>query len=252
MNSVKSFARLTAFTGVLLLTACAGPKAPDGAAQVRDNLTQLQTDPQLASLAPVAIREAEQAVRLAEEPRDDKGLAKHFLYLAERKVETARALAQARYLEDQRGQINERATAARLNARTQETEALRRQLTELNAKQTERGLILTLGDVLFETGKSNLRTSAENNLTKLVEFLQQQPDRALVIEGHTDSMGSDTYNQELSQRRADSVKAYLVSQGVAPGKITAIGKGESSPVASNDSSSGRQLNRRVEIIIPDQ
>lgn len=252
MNSVKSFARLTAFTGVLLLTACAGPKAPDGVAQVRDNLTQLQTDPQLASLAPVAIREAEQAVRLAEEPRDDKGLAKHFLYLAERKVETARALAQARYLEDQRGQINERATAARLNARTQETEALRRQLTELNAKQTERGLILTLGDVLFETGKYNLRTSAENNLTKLVEFLQQQPDRALVIEGHTDSVGSDTYNQDLSQRRADSVKAYLVSQGVAPGKITAIGKGESSPVASNDSSSGRQLNRRVEIIIPDQ
>lgn len=252
MNSVKSFARVTAFTGVFLLTACAGPKAPDGAAQVRDNLTQLQTDPQLASLAPVAIREAEQAVRLAEEPRDDKGLAKHFLYLAERKVETARALAQARYLEDQRGQINERATAARLNARTQEAEALRRQLAELNAKQTERGLILTLGDVLFETGKSNLRTSAENNLTKLVEFLQQQPDRALVIEGHTDSTGSDTYNQDLSQRRADSVKAYLVSQGVAPGKITAIGKGESSPVASNDSSSGRQLNRRVEIIIPDQ
>ena len=232
-----------------LLVGCAGPKVPDGATQVRGKLTELQSDSRLATLAPVAIREAEAAVRLAEEPRDDKGLSEHFIYLADRKVEVARALAQARYLEDQRKGLGERATAAQLDARTQEAEALRRQLAELNAKQTDRGLIVTLGDVLFETGKSDLKANAHANLTKLVAVLQQQPDRSLVIEGHTDSVGSESFNQTLSQNRADSVKAFLIGQGVASNRITAIGKGETSPVASNDSASGRQLNRRVEIVI---
>lgn len=247
---MKLFNSVTAVMVVVcLLTACAGPKAPDEAAQVRSKLTQLQSDPKLASLAPVAIKEADAAVRLAEEPQDDKSLSQHYVYLADRKVDTAIALAQARYLEDERKGLSEKATAAQLNARTQEAEALRRQIAELNAKQTERGLIVTLGDVLFETGRSDLKANAHANLAKLVTFLNQQPDRALVIEGHTDSVGSDSYNQELSQRRADSVKAFLISQGVSSNRITAVGKGESAPVASNDSSSGKQLNRRVEIVI---
>ena len=103
--------------------------------------------------------------------------------------------------------------------------------------------------MLFETGKSDLKANAHANLAKLVAVLNQQPNRSLVIEGHTDSVGSESFNQALSQRRADSVKAYLIGQGVAANRITAVGKGESSPVASNDSSSGRQLNRRVEIVI---
>lgn len=250
MKPLNSFAApISLLFSAMLMVACAGPKIPDGAAQVRSKLTQLQSDPQLATLAPVAIKEADAAVRLAEEPRDDKELSKHFVYLADRKVDTAQALAQARYLEDQRKGLGEKATAAQLDARTQEAEALRRQIAELNAKQTERGLIVTLGDVLFETGKSDLKSSASANLSKLAGFLNQQPERALVIEGHTDSVGSDSYNQELSQRRADSVKAFLISAGVAPNRVTAVGKGESLPVASNDSSSGRQMNRRVEIVI---
>lgn len=247
---MKPFNSFTSLISILLtavlLTACAGPKVPDGAAQVRSKLTQLQSDPQLASLAPVSIKEAEAAVRIAEEPRDDKALSEHFIYLADRKVETARALAQARYLEDERKGLSQRATAAQLDARTQEAEALRR---ELAAKQTDRGLVVTLGDVLFETAKSDLKQGATANLAKLVTFLNQQTDRSVVIEGHTDSVGSDSYNQDLSQRRADSVRAYLVGQGIASNRITAVGKGKHSPVASNDSSSGRQLNRRVEIII---
>lgn len=250
MKPLNSFtAPLSLLFSAMLLVACAGPKVPDGAAQVRAKLTQLQSDPQLATLAPVAIKDAEAAVRLAEEPRDDKSLGQHFIYIADRKVDTAQALAQARYLEDQRKGLSEKATTAQLDARTQEAEALRRQIAELNAKQTERGLIVTLGDVLFETGKSDLKDSASINLSKLAGFLNQQQDRALVIEGHTDSVGSDSYNQELSQRRADSVKAFLIGHGVSPTRITAVGKGESSPVASNDSSSGRQMNRRVEIVI---
>jgi len=83
----------------------------------------------------------------------------------------------------------------------------------------------------------------------LAGFLNQQPERAVVVEGHTDSQGSDSYNQTLSQNRADSVKVFLLEQGVAASRITSIGKGETSPIASNDTSSGRQLNRRVEIVI---
>lgn len=250
MKPLTSFSALISILlAVALLTACAGPKVPEAAAQVRSKLTQLQSDPQLANLAPVAIKDADAAVRLAEEPQDDKTLSAHYVYLAERKVDTARALAQARFLEDQRKGLSEQATAAQLNARTQEAEALRRQIAELNAKQTERGLIVTLGDVLFETGKSDLKDTASINLAKLAGFLNQQPGRALVIEGHTDSVGSDSYNQVLSQRRADSVKAFLIDNGVTPDRITSVGKSESAPVASNDSSSGRQMNRRVEIVI---
>lgn len=240
----------SALLASLVVVGCSStPKAPDGSADVRAKLTQLQSNSELATRAPVAIKDAEAAVRAAEEPRKDVAYAKHLVYLADRKVDTATALAQARLLEDKRKEISGQATAAQLASRTQEAEALRRQLAELNAKQTERGLVVTLGDVLFETGKADLRGTATANLSKLSGFLAQYPDRSLVIEGHTDSVGSDSYNQVLSQNRADSVKAFLLNQGVAANRITAVGKGESSPVASNDSSSGRQMNRRVEVII---
>lgn len=240
----------SALLASLIVAGCSStPKAPDGSSEVRGKLTQLQSNSELATRAPVAIKEAEAAVRAAEEPRKDIAYAKHLVYLADRKVDTAAALAQARLLEDKRKEISGQATAAQLASRTQEAEALRRQLADLNAKQTERGLVVTLGDVLFETGKADLRGTATANLSKLSGFLAQYPDRSLVIEGHTDSVGSDSFNQVLSQNRADSVKAFLLNQGVAANRITAVGKGESSPVASNDSSSGRQMNRRVEVII---
>lgn len=247
INSLPTFISVALCSA--LLVACASPKAPDGAAQVRTKLTQLQSDPKLATLAPVAIKEAEAAVKLAEEPREDKNLGAHFVYLADSKVDKAHALANARYLEDSREGLSDKATQAQLAARTREADELRRQIAELNAKQTERGLVVTLGDVLFETGKADLKSGATANLGKLAGFLNQQPERALVIEGHTDSVGSDSYNQVLSQNRADSVKAFLLSQGVESNRITTVGKGESTPVASNDSASGRQMNRRVEIVI---
>ncbi len=224
-------------TSFVLVACSSTPKAPDGASEVRSKLTHLQSDSQLASRAPVAIKTAEAAVRAAEEPRKDTAYAKHLVYIADRKVDTAAALAQARLLEDKRKDISGQATEAQLASRTQEAEALRRQLADLNAKQTERGLVVTLGDVLFETGKADLKSAATANLSKLGGFLAQYPDRSLVIEGHTDSIGSDSYNQVLSQNRADSVKAFLLNQGIASNRITAFGKGEGSPVASNDDSS---------------
>lgn len=133
----------------------------------------------------------------------------------------------------------------------QKTADLQRQISELNAKPSERGLVVTLGDVLFDTGKAELKSGAATNLAKLAAFLNQYEDRSVLIEGHTDSIGNEDYNQALSQRRADSVKVWLMKQGVNSDRLVTSGKGEVSPVSGNDSASGRQLNRRVEVIIED-
>lgn len=248
----------------VLMTACAStPKAPEGSAEVRSKLTRLQSDPQLATRAPVAIKDAEQAVTEAEKPNKDKALAAHRVWIADRKVDTAAAQAEAFFLEDQRKTLSEQTANARLESRTleadsahnealsakQQADDLQRQIAELNAKATERGLVVTLGDLLFETGSANLKSNALTQLSKLSAFLSKYPNRSVVIEGHTDSVGSASYNYSLSQRRADSVKTFLLNQGVAGGRIVATGKGEDVPVADNSTSNGRQLNRRVEVII---
>jgi len=269
----------------LLLVACSSaPVRPDGADNARAKLSQLQSDPQLASRAPVEIKEAEAAVIEAEKPREDLAQGNHLVQIANGKVDIARAQAQARLAEDQRKTLSEQRESARLDSRTREANAartdasiartdadiarsqadaaradtdaaqkqaaeLQRQIAELNAKATERGLVVTLGDVLFATGRAELKGGATSNLTKLAAFLNQYPDRNVIIEGHTDSVGSDSYNQGLSQRRADSVRSYLMSHGVVSTRLAAAGLGEGSPTAGNESETGRQQNRRVEVII---
>lgn len=269
LANLKSISIITATA--LLMTACAStPKAPKGSAEVRSKLTQLQSDPQLATRAPVAIKEAEQAVAAAEKPNKDKSLEAHRVWIADRKVDTAAAQAQAYFLEDQRKSLSEQTANARLDSRTleadnarndanlarneaesakQQADELQRQISELNAKATDRGLVVTLGDLLFETGRANLKSNAMSNLHKLSAFLNKYQNRNVIIEGHTDSVGSESYNYSLSQRRADAVKAFLLNQGVAGSRIVATGKGEGVPVADNDTPNGRQLNRRVEVII---
>lgn len=111
------------------------------------------------------------------------------------------------------------------------------------------GLVVTLGDVLFATGQSDLKGGATSNLSQLGAFLNKYPQRTVAIEGHTDSVGKASYNQGLSQHRADAVQAYLIGQGIAPEIFTTYGMGEMMPVASNNSATGRQQNRRVEVII---
>lgn len=276
----------------MLLGACAtAPVKPAGAADVRSRLTQLQTDPNLGSRAPLAIKEADVAVRVAEQPQPDAQLAQHRIYMADRKVETARAQAETRFAEDQRPALSEQRESARLDARTREADVaktqvaaaqantaeqklaadeargaadaaqaaamssdqqaaeLQRQIDELQARPTDRGLVLTLGDVLFTSGQADLKAGASGNLDKLIAFLNEYPNRTVMIEGYTDSVGSEDYNQGLSQRRADSVKTYLVGQGVGSVRLSTAGRGENAPVAGNDSASGRQQNRRVEVII---
>lgn len=234
------------------------PTSPPGAAQARAKYQAIQNNPQLAGRAPVAMNEAEAAVRAAEVPRkkNQAALGEHLVQIANGRVDIAHAQAQTLYLEEQRVTLKGDADRARLTARTNEADAahaqndlLEQQIADLNAKKTDRGLVITLGDVLFASGQASLRATAYANLTKLATFLNQHPERTLTIEGHTDSQGSDDYNQSLSQRRADAVRNFLVRNQVASARLTSLGMGESTPVGDNTSDSGRQSNRRVEVII---
>jgi outer membrane protein OmpA-like peptidoglycan-associated protein len=253
MKTIPHTSKLIALAGVsLLLAACsAAPAKPAGAEQVQSKLLQLQANPQLATRASIDMQEAQAAVLSAQELRTEAGMpqGEHLVYLADRKVEIANSRAQTQFLQDQRKQLIQQREGARLDSRTLEADQLKRQIAELNAKQTERGLVITLGDVLFQTDKSQLKGAAASNLDKLVAFLNSNPERNVLIEGHTDNVGSDDYNRSLSQRRAESVRSYLLNRGIAANRIDASGKGENSPVASNSDATGRQMNRRVEVII---
>ncbi len=145
----------------------------------------------------------------------------------------------------------EKEKAARLDAEKRAAEALAKLKEIAKIKEEKRGLVITLeGAVLFTTGKTSLLPFAQNKLGQVAAVLKQQEDnKRIVVEGHTDSVGSDQNNLKLSQGRADSVREYLVTQGIDPKKITALGKGESTPVAENTTAEGRANNRRVEIVI---
>lgn len=128
---------------------------------------------------------------------------------------------------------------------------LEAQLADLAAKKTERGIVITLGDVLFDTNQAHLTTVGMRTTQKLADVLQQNPQRVVLVEGFADSTGSTAYNQELSERRAIAVRNALQQQGVSSDRIAMRGFGESFPIAPNDTASNRQLNRRVEIILSD-
>lgn len=239
---------------ILMVSAgCAGnnvklERGSDNAQRARANLETLKGNPELAGRAPAALQEAEGAVRTAETTATaDATLRQHLGYLAEVKVETARAAAEKQLIDDQSKAWLAR-SASDVEGAKMRAEALRRELAALKAKQTERGYVITLGDVLFASGKWDLKAGAAKNLDRLVVFLKKYPDLNLNVEGHTDSQGKDDYNQDLSEKRAEAVKDHLVSNGVASGRITAKGFGETLPVADNKIAAGRQQNRRVEVI----
>ncbi len=347
---------------VLMLSACGSREVKNPEAlRVQGDLVALQADRNLATQSPISMQEAEKAVQIALTPERDKALSAHRVYLADRKVQTARSLAQAQYAIEHRKVLSEESNEIRLNARTREADAAKReanartleavaatneanaardqasnamneasmakseaeaqtmaagsarsdadmarteaenaksaadmaridadiakneanaanneatiakgetnaaldaadaamrknaslmaQLADLQAKTTDRGVQLTLGDVLFSTGQADLKSGSAAKLDQLVKALASAPDRHILIEGFTDNVGTDASNMVLSQNRANTVSNYLSSHGVAATRITASGKGESLPVAGNEIPAGRQLNRRVEVTI---
>ena len=126
-------------------------------------------------------------------------------------------------------------------------------LTQFNAilqtRDTARGLVVDMSDVLFDTGKNTLRPLAREKLAKISGIMLAYPGLKLGIEGNTDSVGGDAYNQALSERRADSVRSFLVEQGIPTESMTSVGLGKTQPIASNDTAEGRQQNRRVELVV---
>jgi len=252
-----------------------------------------EANPDVKAYAPVALYDAEKALKRAEVATDVEE-RRHLIYLTERNVEMALMSAERKkaekemallskerdnlILESQRveAEISAReAQAAREKALESKTEAerlkgeaevragetqealaraaqLEKELASLKAVKTDRGMVLTLGDVLFATGKADLSPGAARTIDSLADFLTKYPDRKLRIEGHTDSTGSAALNLDLSERRAEAVKTALLRRGISFDRIDTVGLGQSLPIASNATASGRQQNRRVEIIILEQ
>ncbi len=216
------------------------------------NFKAAQADPSVNKYSPIELKEAGDALAVAYAAlKEDKepAVIEHLAYMAKQKVAIAQTQAQLKTAEENIQNSTKERDKALLRARTMEADRLR---NELNAKQTDRGMTISLGDVLFDTNKAQLKPGGAREVQKLAQFLRESPQRRVSIEGFTDSRGSDEHNQSLSERRAEAVKMELISAGIAAERINSHGYGEAYPVADNNTSAGRQMNRRVEIVIADE
>ena len=204
-------------------------------------------------------RQSEASQRSAELSRRQSDASQRSAELSRRESDVARMNAED--AQRQAGAERQAANVALLNAqdaRQQTEEAQRRsreleaQLVAMEAKKTDRGMVVTLGDVLFDTDEAQLKAGGVRNVQKLADFFKEHPQRNVMIEGFTDSTGNDDHNQRLSDRRADSVRTALLAMGMNSDRITWRGYGESYPVAGNDTAAGRQMNRRVELVVSDE
>jgi outer membrane protein OmpA-like peptidoglycan-associated protein len=164
-------------------------------------------------------------------------------------AEQASAMKSAELAKSQADTQAERDRVARRDATVSDLES---QLRDMNARQTDRGTVVTLGDVLFDTGAAKLRSASQRSMAQLADFMRRNPDRHALIEGYTDNTGSAATNQALSDRRAHAVMSALMQQGVPGNQLSTQGFGEERPVASNDTAGGRQMNRRVEVVFASQ
>jgi outer membrane protein OmpA-like peptidoglycan-associated protein len=273
---MNHLARMTIGAAVAVLAACA--TTPDTIPELDEARARVQTLEQnpLAQQAGSrdltasrgALAQAEQALQ----DRQDRERIVHLAYLAEQRAE----LGLARIDEAESRQRIEKAEAERdkvlleareakaraaeqaaqasqseaLQARA-ELESLQQQYAALAAKKTDRGMVMTLGDVLFDTDEATLKPGATEIITRLADFLSRNETTRIRVEGHTDSTGDDAYNTELSRRRAQAVADALMTRSIPGNRVEVIGRGEGFPVATNDTSAGRQQNRRVEIIFSD-
>lgn len=196
-----------------------------------------------------ATNETERARIIADIQAQEAVLAKARAYAEAGEAERARAEAveQARVAEQAKNEAQAQAREA--EKAKAELALLLTEMSELQGQLTDRGIVLTIGDVLFATGKSDLNASAQRSMGKLADFLQKKQNRNLLVEGHTDNVGDDLYNQGLSEQRAAAVKLAMVNRGIAPERVVTIGYGKNYPLANNNDAIGKQQNRRVEAII---
>ncbi|MBL8279785.1 MAG: DUF4398 and OmpA-like domain-containing protein [Pelomonas sp.] len=245
-------------------------KASDSLRRADELSAKRESPADIDSAAYIAMQQARTALTLAKAASDEDAIK-----AAEAERERVRADANAAAADRARGQAqsaqaqaamasadansaraqaaNAQADAATAQAQAANAQAqaaaLQRELADMQAKQTDRGMLVTLGDVLFEFGRAEIKPAAEGSLGKLANYLNQHPDRRVLIEGFTDSVGSNAANLTLSQRRAQAVAEALRARGVDTSRIDTRGYGEAFPVANNDSTSDRAMNRRVEVYI---
>ena len=250
----------------LVLAACASAPTTNAALETaRAAVQSAQADPNVGKYAALDLETAKKNLDVAEAAalhHKELEIAQP-AYLATQNARLAQVRASAK-ADDARvaagqGERDRIQLAARTrevqnaksatDAATEQAARLQAEIEALKAKQTERGLVLTFGDVLFDTGKSDLNSGATRKLDQLAQFLTEHQDRRVQIDGFTDSVGADGYNEELSRRRADAVKSALLTRGIDGSRIGTQGYGKTFPVASNSDSGGRQLNRRVEVVI---
>jgi outer membrane protein OmpA-like peptidoglycan-associated protein len=235
----------------LLLAACAG-RNTQSVEEARGAVALARADQAVVTQAPGKLAEAEQALARAEgavEARASQVELDHLAYLARQRAAIAVTSAEERTALAGIEQLTAEQDRLMLDQREREIQSLQAELAALQAQQTDRGLVVTLGDILFDFDEAELTPGGELQVARLADALRQMPDRNVLIEGHTDSSGSDAYNLELSQRRANAVEDLLIVQGVDPTRVLTRGYGEQYPVAANDSAAGRQQNRRVEVVI---
>ncbi|TRX03310.1 OmpA family protein [Candidatus Methylobacter oryzae] len=229
-----------------LVMACT-PAANMSLERARNDYQQAASDPAVKNNAYADLSAAEKLLQRAEtswNEDEDSEETDHLAYLASRKVDLARATASRVEAKKTFDELSSQKDQVRLQAREAE-------IRKLKAKKVPQGILVTLGDVLFDTGRANLKAGNLQNMYPLVEYLRNHPDTRVKIEGHTDDRGSADYNANLSQMRAEAVMNLLIANGIAPERITAQGMGEDYPVATNATASGRQQNRRVEVTITD-
>jgi len=325
----RRLTKITLMLTLVLLSACvAAPKKDLALDRVRGELDDLKSNPELAGYAPLAVGEAERAVRNAELASGDDLYRSYLVYMADRRIQIARTRAEREQheqvldkLEKERSamlikasqmeadQARQDAEKARLlvattnedaqRAREEREEALRkeaesaraaqlsaeeadqarrvadsraseaeyarleaelaskqvssltRQLENLQLRETESGVVVTLGDVVFSSGQATLVEGGRSSLEEVVDLLQTEPDKKIRVEGHTDSLGDADENLLLSEQRAKAVLDALVSMGVASDRISSLGMGEDFPISSNEDEEGRARNRRVDVILLD-
>jgi outer membrane protein OmpA-like peptidoglycan-associated protein len=288
MNKIKLTPVLLAIA--VLVGACSSmPTSTSLLTETRSDYIEAQGNPTVARYAQLEMKQAQAALEQADTASSDKeSVAKvdKLAYLAKQKIAVAQEVAKQRFAEasvtsaakerdqirlDQRTNEADQATAraehsrqAAQQARSETVEAQRQtqdalasnaqleaQLADLAAKKTERGMVITLGDVLFGSDQARLTPDGMRAAQKLADLLQKNPERTVLIEGFTDSTGAASHNQALSERRATSVRSALQDMGISRDRVTVRGYGQTYPVAANDTAQNRQLNRRVEIVISD-
>lgn len=279
--------RPTVLAAVVLaagLSSCASrPQRNDQLEQARIAVRSLEQDPDSQTAAADQLRQARGDLQRANDAFD-KGKSPqtvtYLAYLSDREAEAGKAMTNEYRARQQIAKANEERNRILLEARTQEAQRAKQeaqsqaqqaqearaqaqqaqselqkeqqQLSDLRTRETQRGLELTLAsDLLFSTGSATLKPWAQLQLNRLADFMRSNPKTRIIIEGYTDSRGSAEYNEQLSQRRAQSVAGELATQGIDSDRIQTIGRGKNFPVASNDSDAGRQQNRRVDIILSD-